>query len=421
MNYLQIVVSCIIIFLIVGGNCKANWSQIHYDELHSGQAKDQIEVHKLKWISTLKTGNSTSAISSTPIVHDGVIFVTNGKHLYALDQNDGEKKWNFTRNSTFTGSCSARNEILIINSWNGFTYGIDVDGNEIWNRSTGIGMPTINENLVFTGGGNSIFCLNLENGEVIWESIINRDPNTISVANGSIYFGTNDGTALYSMSKENGTINWIIPTEDTYIVGAPAIFKNYIIAATWREEGDSYSGHLYCIDINGTIIWTNSISQIPTKPVVSDDKVIIGTWDMRNPRRHDSYVNAYNVFNGDLVWQANYRCRTAPAISKTSLYFPDFDSKIISLNISDGETVWNSYNELGTIPVQSDSSPSISNGELYIGGVRSKVIAIGRASGNSSNDDNSLERVNIIFLISLIVSFIIFLCFRVRKKQSFIN
>ena len=93
--------------LVVAGSLAAHtqdWAGVGQDAGHTKYSTlDQINtgnVAKLQRAWTFHTGDKTGFFESTPLVVDGMMYLTAQNGLYALDPTTGTQKWKFEASGT---------------------------------------------------------------------------------------------------------------------------------------------------------------------------------------------------------------------------------------------------------------------------------------------------------------------------------
>ncbi len=95
-----------------------------------------------KWVFTM---NDVPRLETTPVVANGIMYVTSGNECYALDAGNGRELWHFQR---------PRTKGLVGNAAGGFNRGVAVAGDRVF-------MVTDNAHLI---------ALNRETGDLLWET-----------------------------------------------------------------------------------------------------------------------------------------------------------------------------------------------------------------------------------------------------------
>ena len=187
---------------------------------------------------------------TSPVIYNGKVFVLTKKlstvpftaytQLTALNLENGKILWNISIGDTqadayrYAGSASPAvyGDKIFVASPDGILYAIDVDGNELWNKT------------IYTRGlsGNYL-------------------TNSPTYADGSIYIGTPDGK-FYAINASNGDTEWVISTvENLPVVSSPITTDGLLIyclengmmvcrGELQTPEGEQYTGYMISLPIH---------------------------------------------------------------------------------------------------------------------------------------------------------------------------
>jgi outer membrane protein assembly factor BamB len=232
---------------------------------------------------------NTDVILSPPVVSEGKLFfgTYSEKKLYCLYSTNGTELWSVVTNHSFGGIqaspavADGKLYATATNSSTGSSYLYcynTTDGSLIWTFSTTKGpgrAPTLMNNSVFVGAGDTMYCLDaVGNGNgttsILWHSTVNGSVSSSSLAYGNIYFSSTNRT-IYSVNASTGASVWGYLINGTPT--APILADNKLYVASYETiENLSYSnGYVYCLDAlgdeNGTtnVIWQ---SMLPDHNVV---------------------------------------------------------------------------------------------------------------------------------------------------------
>jgi len=258
--------------------------------------------------------------SSTPVVHEGHVYVGTGSwsvtgKLYCLNASDGSEEWSFEPNGGIKASpvISIQGDDLYIyfttNCANGSVYCIDENGNELWNFT--------NEEAGASGG----YIL-----------------QGVAISDGYVYFG-NDGGYVYGLKEtpvifdtrapanpypsiagvHTGTItpNKNITMNRIYTYPCPGTGGHTEFAKIWNEtEGtcavanwSGYIGDWHNLSFNTTLtlrkgvvynytIRTGSYPQIHHTPTLETDNGWINctSFEDANGREYNNWIPAIKLF-----------------------------------------------------------------------------------------------------------------------------
>ncbi len=217
-------------------------------------------------------------------VGDGRLFLPiagDKKSVVAYDLNSGKKLWTLKGAPVEAGLLYAENTLIAVNSE---AEGIALDartGEERWRKSLGeqttvLSTPLVlDDHLFVIEEMGKIFCLNFENGSLLWERALGSPVyNTASSDGASLFIPTTRGR-LFSVDGKNGKINWTYAVPDTTVrFTAPAYAREdnrIIVSAT--------SGDVRSIDAaTGEVVWTTSLDgAINAAPLITDNTIYVGT------------------------------------------------------------------------------------------------------------------------------------------------
>ena len=376
-------------------NVNADWTQLSHDESHQAFTSEIVEEHELKWIIELRKANQSDIITS-PIIYKGHVIMATYQSLFVLDLETGKELWNFSSEHTVFDTPAVAEDIIVVPTWGGNTYGISIEGELLWERSIFSSVPTIHEGRVYLSGFSAIHCVNIHDGKDIWKYEI-EGPGTPAIWNEKVIFGTNKNGTLYAIHKDNRALLWSYPIpEDDGIWGVPVVADERVFFSTFRwVDHETIAGRLTALDTDGSFLWDYHLDDsTPGAPSVAYETVFFGTVDWTDNKRDDLQVVALNSIDGSVVWTLEgYRTEATLAISDGKVYFPVVQSDdrfvLFVAHANTGNKFWeyDCENNPGTISIF--SSPAIADGTLVVGGIGSEVIAIGSnpGNGNNSNDE----------------------------------
>lgn len=243
-----------------------------------------------------------------------------------------------------------------------------------WTTNLGLAVyakPLYHKGKVIVGTTDGrLLALDAKNGKELWSVPAER------VVIGE---GTFDGDDLYiaaskvfmKINSRNGNIVWSKPVIKSYSQGRPVIKEDKVIIGAWDT-------HLNCLNKNsGEVIWqwtngrtANMLSPGNVVPAVTNDKVIIVA--------PDRYMTALDLATGKELWRTNkYKVRESLGMSE--------DGKKVYAKLMDGEllavsTEGTEYNDLWCedlgIGYEHNPCPNIEkNGIVYSGSREGVVIA----------------------------------------------
>lgn len=288
-----------------------------------------------------KTGYT---IASTPAVWEGHIVVGNSSgFVFCLSAEDGSEHWRYKTGAAVYSTPDISNGKVVIGSTDKNIYCLDVKTGKLeWKVTTGapvVAAATIEGGIVYIGGSDGTFrALDLRTGKKRWEyhgvsGFVETKP---LLYGGNVIFGAWD-TRLYSLNKNNGTLNWKWSNGNAGTLLSPA--------AVW--------------------------------PVASDGKIFIAA--------PDRYMTAVDAASGQTLWRTNrYQVRETVGISGDGkrVFARCMNDTVVAFSTSapTPEMVWVTDCKYGY-----DIDPSMpieKEGVVFFGTKNGLVYALDGVSGN---------------------------------------
>ena len=243
-------------------------------------------------------------IEFQPVLANRVLFyVNNGGNAFAVDAKTGKLKW--------------RRKVASLNA-----------SSPAWNAG---------RVFIATLKPGAIVALNAKNGHRIWKkSLPSRAESSPIVVNGTVYFGSEDGT-VYAYRAKDGRKVW------TYHAGG-AVKAGLAFLNGTLYFGD-YAGAVTALRAsNGSKVWSTGTSgasfgrsgQFYSTPAVAFGRVYLGNTD--------SFVYSFVASNGHLAWRhgtGNY-VYAAPAVGDVpqlgpTVFIGSYDGNFYALDARSGQ------------------------------------------------------------------------------------
>ncbi len=322
----------------------ANWPDMTFKG-DLGLACLDKKSGKVLWLNPI--GGKGSA-SSPAVADDRIIIGSLTGDVYCVDLKSGATLWNKTieREPGYWGVASSpliENDTIYIMSFSdGTLHALSLDGEELWNISTGAVSPyaspaAADQMLYFPGGGLALYCVNLSSGELVWKKAL-----------------------------------------DEKITSSPAISKGLVFIATERS--------IQAINATtGELVWTGSINGTISTPALAFGRLYTGSDD--RPRGH---VSCFNASDGALIWrtEVNGPVKSSPLVLDGKVYVgTNTDAgAVYALDALNGSILW-SY----PINEYIMSSPAASDGIVFIGADDGRLYAFGQPQNNNASENISLK------------------------------
>ena len=190
-----------------------NWSSSRYSAL-TDIAVDTVDRLGGAWVTRLEGGASSRA---TPVVKDGVLYLTAGANVFAIDAGTGEPVWSWQPGTS-------EDDARMVPSWQGVALGDD---------------------LVFVGLRSAqLMALRQDTGELVWMETVGAQPyqtgeavtSAPMYAEGTVFVGVANGDAggqgrIVAVDAATGEIAWTF-----FVVPRPGEFGH----ETWPQDSNTW-------------------------------------------------------------------------------------------------------------------------------------------------------------------------------------
>lgn len=229
---------------------------------------------ELKWRTRL--GDTSGAFGLLKVV-DGVIYIgSKDEHLYAVNADSGELKWDFETVDSVVTTPSVAEGVVYIGSGHSL-YAIDAETGELKcrfaPRGSEVFSPTVIDGIVYVGCMHLyLYAMDTYSCDEKWRS---RGGHGVfcspTVVNGVVYAPESRGTYLNAFNAESGRLKWSFKIGGT-IYSSPTVVGGVVYVGSW-------GGYLYAIDSNsGMLKWKYYIGDSVISPIVLvDDYIYFGS------------------------------------------------------------------------------------------------------------------------------------------------
>ena len=209
-------------------------------------------------------------IQSSPVIHNGQIFVASTQNVYAIDQASGAKAWEFSSGGTFFSSPTVKIPYVYIGCDDGNLYALKIsDGSIKWQFNTPEPIKSspivYGGNIIFGSNDNKVYCL--DSGAKTPRWVYETSERVTSSPFGSnqvIYVGGFDYN-FYAINIIDGTLKWKYKT-GALVKSSPLVHEGIVYVG-------SFDKHMYAFDTSGILKWSNKINgAIESSPVLYDLK-----------------------------------------------------------------------------------------------------------------------------------------------------
>jgi outer membrane protein assembly factor BamB len=317
------------LLFVIGDYKESSWATDGYNNLTALNINDGSVV----WDVTFGSGSNYNSYDSwaTPAYHDGVVFTSGDGARYA---NNGTLKWGSMPINTNGGPLVVEGKVIIGN-WDGEQYFCldEETGAVLWNISVNgnaQGTPAYNDSHIFLTSYDEVNCVDMDGNE-LWNRTIDNVMGSATLKYGLVYITTYDmnwGTQyVYALNEDTGDIVWQ-SSMDGQMIGTdctPAVAYGYVYVTAGMDMIDQ---HTFCFDaFTGDVVWTSDeAGSWFTSPVVSDGVVYAGAesyFTGSGGMGSFTHIAALDAFTGNLIWESEEGGST-PAIYNGVLYTVGF-------------------------------------------------------------------------------------------------
>lgn len=303
------------------------------------------KILKQSWSVTLKSGRPSRRYdpeSSTPVLHDGVIYVgTQGQRFYAVNATNGKKIWQYKHDEPIAATAVLGGGRVYFTDLGGRVVALNVtDGTLAWSQEFDqemLGRPAIVDGkLILVKGEQEVLALSQESGEIIWHQFIRTYIKDITVRghadlvadNGRLYLGLADGN-IYALGTANGAVLW-----NRHLAVPLTTFKDIDGALVLHDDSlfvSGYFGKLYRLNkSSGQIVWSVPVAA-GVAPLVTDQAVMVSD-------HADGSLHGYDRENGHKLWsnELNGSVLSAPVLFAGKVFVASHDGLAFLLKADNG-------------------------------------------------------------------------------------
>ncbi|MDI9617314.1 MAG: cobaltochelatase subunit CobN [Methanothrix sp.] len=304
----------------------SNWPDMTFrGEL--GLACIDVRNGTVLWVNPI--GGNGGA--STPAVFGDRLFTGSlTGEVYCVDIITGKTLWNRTieRDPKYWGVASSpliENDTIYIMSFSdGALHALSLDGEELWNLSTGSISPfaspaALGEMIYFPGGDPALYCVNASTQDIVWkapaDAAITSGP---AIWNRTLFFVTE--RSITALNATTGQTLWQRSINGTS--STPAIASGRVYVGTDDER-------VVCLDANGALIWETKVNgPVRSSPLFLDGRIYFGT------NTDAGTVYALNASDGSIVWRypVNEYIMSSPSASDGILFIGADDGRLYAFS-----------------------------------------------------------------------------------------
>lgn len=214
--------------------------------------------------------NASGPVYSSPVIHNGQIFVASSQNVYALDQASGTNNWQFAPagGATFYSSPTIEPPYAYIGCDDGNLYALKIsDGTIGWQYSTPEPIKSspivYGGNIIFGSNDNKIYCLDSGARAPRW--VYETGERVVSSPYGYhqvVYVGSYDYN-FYAINIIDGTLKWKY-NMNALVKSSPLVYDGTVYVG-------GFDKFMYAFDTSGLLRWSSRINgAVESSPVVNN-------------------------------------------------------------------------------------------------------------------------------------------------------
>jgi outer membrane protein assembly factor BamB len=266
-------------------------------------------------------------------------------------------------------------------------YGVDLrTGRQLWQtpRVEGpLAMPAVASTdggtaVLFTAGsgaGAGLVAVALKDRAQLWRTSLDASSRSGVTVDGGRAFVADDQGKVYAISVADGSVEWTAKTLGHVL--APAAVAGGRVFVTGRDVDNQRAEIVALDEQSGDVVWrfTPSVAgSTGSAPAVADGSVVAGVADRA--------VHALSAADGAERWTrlalSLFSPANAPAVAPDGVYAVDASGGLYRLDPATGERLWDyQFNQLVV-----RSSPVVSGSSVLVGLNDGRIVAVDASSGN---------------------------------------
>jgi outer membrane protein assembly factor BamB len=380
---LYLLLSCLFLICIFFANRNTQVATFLADNQHTGDFSKYNSANQI-----IRWGKYTTYgyFISSPVISNDVIYVgeTHGNALRAIDVARGDLLWSFIAEGEIPFSPAVTGNTVYVTSGDGRLYALNKNnGTKKWEFRVPdfysiASSPIVSNDTAYFGSRDGyLYAINSNTGKMRWRFKTGGGIDTSPIITGNtLFFGSFDGY-FYAVNTLTGKERWKYQTGDK-IIGSPAEQDGIVFFGS----RDSF---VYALQTKtGKLLWkVKTNGPIETPPTITDNSIVIVNTN--------NTLYSLNIKTGKQIWEKPFKSEayTAASYKDATLYIGSSDNHLYALRKNDGKELWK-YHSDGSIASATSLIKNIvlftnRSGSLYILDRQSGVPYITNEFSASSN------------------------------------
>jgi outer membrane protein assembly factor BamB len=256
----------------------------------------------------------------------------------------------------------------------GVSSGLPAKLSLLWTAEIGESVESsaaIVDGTVFVGAQPGVLAaIDLQSGAIKWKyqtSDVGLRESSPAVANGVVYVGDLAGV-LHAVDVATGKARWTFETQSE-IRSSPVVVDDHVLIG-------SYDGTLYCLSLEGSLIWqVTTDGPVHATPAVRDGVAYIAGCD--------ETLRAIRLSDGAQVFTMSSGAYTgaSPALAGSRAFYGTFENEVLGVDLAARRILWRYRNPDRSFPFY--SSPAVDGNRVFVGGRDRLLHAIDAGTGKA--------------------------------------
>ena len=348
MNKNVLTVALIVSVLLTGGCAEVSEYVVGEDNIKPAELttfKQTLTV-KLAWSTQLNAISERYETRIDPVEIDGVIFIAEPEgRVVAHDAKDGKLIWEKVLSNSISGGIGKTDSLLLLGTDDADVIALDIKNGDVkWSlkvTSEILSAPLLFEDIAIVYSGDGVIsAVDTRTGDRVWAyrnrvpSLSLRGTSVPYISGDRVFAGLSNGK-LIALDVRNGNRLW----------------ETTIAVAKGRSELERI------VDLDGAIR-------------MQDGVIYLASYQGR--------LAAVNADTGRIIWVRDLSSYQALEIGQSELYFTDNQSRIWSLDLKTGATLWRQNKLLG----RALTGPVIQSDYIAIGDYQGFIHWLKREDGD---------------------------------------
>lgn len=308
---------------------------------------------QVKWRSRVAEGED--ALSGSPSLRDGLVFVTTDEELVVLNATTGASEWSSPLPSEGVTTPTVTERRVFLGTENGVvavdrdsrtsTWTVESNVSELAYENPEVnGAPTVREGIVFAGTyDGALYALDASTGERRWATAVTMLPDETeapsagntpffqgppAVAHGAV-FASNANGYLYAFDVTTGEERWRVEASEGGFGPGPTVIEDTVYAVSQVE--------LVAVAADGTVRWRfrEDPGSMKDSAVVLDDAIYVASGESYG----ELAVTALDRRDRSVQWRVDGRPQTSFSAGPEHLYVP-LNGNLVAIDRNTGEIAW---------------------------------------------------------------------------------